>query len=107
MTTRRFRPLDDRRAHDACFIVKAANGRGVSKRHSGGRAVKNNCNVVKMIVQRGRSRTIKKILSLDMGLPRVQSMAKADFAAFATANRRPFARFPASPCCIPRVGDSV
>ena len=52
----------------------AANGQGVSK--------VNNCNVVKMIVKRGRSRTIKKILSLDMGLPRVESMAKANFAAF-------------------------
>jgi hypothetical protein len=57
------------------------------------RAVKNNCNVVKMINQRGRSQSIKKMLSLDMGLPRASGTTKPKFTAFATANRRTFARF--------------
>jgi hypothetical protein len=35
------------------------------------RAFENNCNMVKMIEKRGRSQSIKKMLSLDMGLPRV------------------------------------
>jgi hypothetical protein len=81
VTTRRFPPPRTIDEHAVTLHEKAA-GKVASKRDQMKRPFEKTCDMVKMIDHRGRSQSDKKMLSLDMGLPRLDSMAKPELAAF-------------------------